>query len=523
MGKRYHVILFILLVVGGIFNFGLTVQAEDTMVRPVEINAANFPDKAFRDYLLAQDFGLDERLSGAEMDEVTIIDLSGKSSIISLQGIEYFQNLTLLYCDNTKISKLDVRNNTNLEILFCNNTGISELDVRNNTNLEILFCNNTAISELDVRNNTNLEMLICNNTEISELDVRNNTNLQNLTCNNTGISGLDVRNNTNLKVLYCDNTGISELDVRNNTKLQNFYCNNTGISELDVSKNTNLQNLVCSNTEISELDVRNNTKLELLFCFNTGISELDVHNNTNLAVLDCSGTIISNLDISMTSIDPNDLIRYSDFSNCKTPVPLLSGNIIELSQLPGIDASKIVGTIENATLSENSVEVNNPSEVVSYTYDCGLDMKETFTLEISSYEISYDANDGSGEMESDAASSDGTAFTLPENSFTAPIGKQFKEWEIKNPEENITIEAGGTYTFTEATTVYAVWEPITYTVDFKNEGQLLKSQTVEYGESAEAPEVAEKTGYIYSWDVDFSKITENLTVNLVQTPITYNI
>ncbi len=590
MGKRYQVILLILLVIGGIFGYGQTVQAEDTIAWPVEINAANFPDDEFRDYLLGEDFGADDKLTEAEIQEIKEIDVSGMSYITSLKGIEFFQNLETLfcvmtriteldisknlnlqslicneteiseldvrnntnlnnldcvmtritkldvsknpnlqylYCTSTKISELDVRNNPNLNNLDCANTKISELDVRNNPNLQYLYCTNTKISELDVSKNPNLQRLICTNTEISELDVRNNTNLDHLNCVNTKISELDVRNNTNLDHLNCANTKISELDVSKNPNLQTLYCNNTKISELDVSKNPNLQRLICNNTEISKLDVRNNpnlnnldcantkiseldvsknanlkylscnnrkiseldvsnnTNLQYLYCYNTEISELDVSKNTNLKylccnnteiseldvsknkqlkMLNCRSTRISNLDLSMTILVQAGEDKTSDFSNCKTPVLLSSKNMIDLSQLPGFNTSKIVdGTIENAMLSGDKLKVDEPSKVVSYSYDCGKNIKETFTLEISSYEISYDANGGLGKMESDKVPIDRTAVTLPENGFTAPTGKKFKEWAVGST-GGAKVKPGEPYTFTGATTVYAVWETIPETV-----------------------------------------------------------
>ncbi len=81
------------------------------------------------------------------------------------------------------------------------------------------------------------------------------------------------------------------------------------------------------------------------------------------------------------------------------------------------------------------------------------------TLEIvpDIYTISYNTNGGSGTMENNTAIQ-GIAFTLPNNGFIAPDGKQFKEWAIGDAATGTKVAAGGSYTFTATTTVYAVWE-----------------------------------------------------------------
>ena len=79
----------------------------------------------------------------------------------------------------------------------------------------------------------------------------------------------------------------------------------------------------------------------------------------------------------------------------------------------------------------------------------------------ATYTVSFDANGGSGTM-ADVTGVSGE-YTLPENGFTAPSGKQFKAWRVGGVEK----AAGDKITVTANTTVTAVWEDIpvvTYTV-----------------------------------------------------------
>lgn len=69
--------------------------------------------------------------------------------------------------------------------------------------------------------------------------------------------------------------------------------------------------------------------------------------------------------------------------------------------------------------------------------------------------ITYDANGGSGTMPPGSATA-GVPFKLSACTFTAPAGKQFKAWAISS-KNGAQVDAGEEFTFTEATTLYAIW------------------------------------------------------------------
>ena len=84
---------------------------------------------------------------------------------------------------------------------------------------------------------------------------------------------------------------------------------------------------------------------------------------------------------------------------------------------------------------------------------CGYVM-ENGTIPATGYTVSFDANGGTGTM-ADVTGVSGT-YTLPENGFTAPEGKQFKCWSVGGTEK----AARDKITVTADTTVKAVWENI---------------------------------------------------------------
>lgn len=76
-----------------------------------------------------------------------------------------------------------------------------------------------------------------------------------------------------------------------------------------------------------------------------------------------------------------------------------------------------------------------------------------FVCEYDGYTVTFDANGGSGTMNSQAVAPN-ASFTLPACTFTAPVGKRFKAWSIGGTEYAV----GATYSVTADTTVTAVWE-----------------------------------------------------------------
>ena len=175
------------------FNFG----------ECVFINSTTFPDKNFRDYILAQDYGSDRHLSDDEIAGVTELNVSSLD-IINLTGIEYFTALKVLNCSDNALSTLNVNKNTALEVLNCSHNNLSNISVNdNNTALTSLDCSYNHISDIVLTKNTELDYLCCDANQLEELDVSYNTKLKTLSCNQNKLTELNVSKNTVLENLYC--------------------------------------------------------------------------------------------------------------------------------------------------------------------------------------------------------------------------------------------------------------------------------------------------------------------------------
>lgn len=88
------------------------------------------------------------------------------------------------------------------------------------------------------------------------------------------------------------------------------------------------------------------------------------------------------------------------------------------------------------------------------------------------YPIIYDANGGSGTAPAEYGNAEGETFPAAANTFTAPPGMQFKEWNTQSDGQGIGYAAGATVTMPDhALTLYAIWENVTtYTITYDANG-----------------------------------------------------
>ena len=155
----------------------VSTQAEEDAVA---IDATNFPDGAFRQYV-ADNFDKDKdgALNQTERNAVKKIRIIG-SGCTSLQGLKYFSQLTDLLCGNNNLTELDVSENPELVRLICYNNSLTSLNLNKNTKLGSLNCNNNKLTVLDLRENKSLWWLRCNNNCLTSLDLRNNPQIGDL-------------------------------------------------------------------------------------------------------------------------------------------------------------------------------------------------------------------------------------------------------------------------------------------------------------------------------------------------------
>ena len=235
-------------------------------------------------------------------------------------------------------------------------------------------------------------------------------NLEKLYCYNNKLTSLDVSKNPELKELQCYGNKLTSLNVSENTVLETLYCFNNQLTELDVSKNTALKELGCAENKLTSLDVSKNTALQWLSCYNNKLTSLDVTQNTALKELSCYDNQLTSLDVSKTAVT-----TLNASGNKITIKVETTSRTFNLSTLPGFDVTKVTnwngGTVDGSTLT-----VNEGVNQVTYTYDCGNGLSETFTLNVNVVPDSTvtppSGGDGTGTT-TPPSGGDGTGTTTP--------------------------------------------------------------------------------------------------------------
>lgn len=187
-----------------------------------------------------------------------------------------------------------------------------------------------------------------------------------------------------------------------------------------------------------------------------------------------------------------------------------SGRAIDPNGLdaPLREASTLLGSGKSFLSSADGTIYDtlvDPSTILEDLTQCYLQVMNT----PASYTVTYDNNSGTGTMSTGTAL-EGIAFTMPSCTLTPPAGKQFKEWAIGSA-DGTKVATGGTYIFTENTTVYAVWEEEPFA------GTVIISGTLKFNETLTATvSGGNNTGILsYQW----KRGTTNLSTGATYTTV----
>ena len=335
----------------------------------------SIPDTAFLYALIEEgvDKNGDSLISVLEAESVTRLDIgadyecdpdaygcSGYGRIISLEGIEAFNNLDSLDCSIHRIKSLDVSRCNSLVYLECSFNPIKYLKISGCTNLKYLSCTDTELRELDLSDNPNFETIIARFNQFDTLNFTNNLKLKVVDLIFSGIKHIEIAGNPSLKELICTYTRLEELDISGCSSVVKVYCSGSYIENLYVTGCSELKTLNCSgNRKLSELDLSTNRKLTVLKCDQNNISQLNLSNNPYLVDLECWSNNLEYLDLSscplITSLNcsQNKLIGLN-ITGCTVLSTLrLSDNLIN-----SLDLSS------NISLKEIDIQYNMPLKEV---------------------------------------------------------------------------------------------------------------------------------------------------------------
>ena len=376
----------------------------------VAIDATNFPDPKFMEYVKKKDKDSNGILSQDELNAVKRINVQS-IGITKLKGVEHF---------------------TELERLDCRSNHLAVLDLKDNTKLISLLCAGNQLTNLNLSQNKNLVTLYCDQNQLTTLNLTNNTELGDLSCSYNQLTNLALTNNTELLELSCGQNYLTTLDLSTNTKLTKINCEVNQLSKLDLSKNINLETLYCSSNQLTTLDLSTNTKLKYLSCSSNQLAALDL---TNTAVTYLSG------------------------SNQERSVPVPEGSpSLDLTTLVADFDSEKMSDLNGTTNSGNNLSLTSQPELVTYTYKASTNNNLYVKLNIiygDAVKVTFDRNKGTGYMKGLSLKAD-SLYRLPACKFKAPAGKVFDQWEVNGTK----YDAGAEITVKSDITVKAIWKDL---------------------------------------------------------------
>ena len=181
-------------------------EKENSAAQGVAVNETNFPDAAFRAWLLRPEnlngAGVDGLLTDAERQAVTAMDVSNQG-IASLQGIEHFTQLKSLNASGNQMTSLTLKLPV-LEGLYVAYNQFTMLDVTGCPKLVDLNFEMNLLTQVDLSGNPELVQLYSRHNLLTSLDLSHNTKLED--------SGFVGRNN-DLRTLILPNVPGLQVDT----------------------------------------------------------------------------------------------------------------------------------------------------------------------------------------------------------------------------------------------------------------------------------------------------------------------
>ncbi|WP_196888129.1 hypothetical protein [Aureivirga sp. CE67] len=159
-------------------------------------------------------------IDNESVKSITKLSLAG-SEIKSLQGIEAFVNVKVVYCHDNQLTELDLSKNPNITFIDAHNNQISKTNFSNNVKLSQLGISNNKLTSLDLSKLTGLTKLFVNNNELTDLNLEKNKKLTDVYAfyndlktveanNGKHFDFFDVSNNPELKCIEIFNIKYAE-------------------------------------------------------------------------------------------------------------------------------------------------------------------------------------------------------------------------------------------------------------------------------------------------------------------------
>jgi len=367
------------------------------------------PDDKFEQVLidLGYDLGpLNDSILLTSIQNIKTLTVSYKE-VQDLKGIENFEYLEVLNCNNNLLTHLDLSKNLHLKKIYCQNNLLTDIDLGDNPELNYLSCYNNQITKLELETILILQYLVCNRNSLTKLNLSSNKSLSYLDASDNKLTSLNIRNGNNSNIsylnimsnefLYCVEVDdpIQALErtnwFRNGATSYSDNCDSFGDKMTYVPDDNFEQMLISSGLDypglndsvptdaikfLKWLDVGSSNisdltgieafvSLEDLRCSYNEIETLELSSNLNLKSINCDHNKLTQLDLSLNS---KLKFLYAN-NNLLTNINLQNGN----------NKNMVVNLLENPLLT--CIQVDDPiasyenpnwykSQCTGYSEDC---------------------------------------------------------------------------------------------------------------------------------------------------------
>lgn len=373
----------------------------------VSITEEVFPDEKLRNYVKQFDKDNDGILSEEERAAVLEINISGMG-ISSLEGIQVFDNLITLYC-----------NDNNIEILHLSGMGnLSRLEFGNNPlkSVGLFYCSSLIDLNIDEE-------------EIGKLEIEDCDRIEDIDINKTKANSVIIKNCRRLRSICIVESPINNLGIYACDNLENISAHECGLTELDIMENPELRDVNVSDNKLTAIKMMHCPRIEALDISKNAFEYLDLHDFEKLTYLNCSGNQLSNILVDenncIETIDINEnAFTQFDFSQFKKlNKAYLDNNKIKELVVPEDSA---LTTLSCAGNQMDKLEVKNKE---LQTLICSDNLLESIDLSNSKYLNKFNG-DSNRFTEIDFSNNNFISFLSVSNNI-------LKELDVSNCGENL--------------------------------------------------------------------------------------
>lgn len=340
----------------------------------------------------------------------------------------------IAYPNYTKDNYLSLDEISKIISLDVSESGITDLTgIEHFISLEYLNISVNNLAKLDLSKNILLDTIEASNNQLLE-SIELPKDIENIYINfNYSLKGVDISKYENLK---------------------NFYGADVKLDNIDLTNSAELIALDLSNTNLSQIDVSKNIKLEYLNVSENNLVELDLRSNTNLITVDATNNKINLIELPNSKRNGSEIEFYTQ----------------------QIQSGYEVIWYENDKLINGNINLSMKGQTL------------TSKTQAKSYSINFNANGGRGTMSSQVVKVN-EKINLIQNAFTRD-GYTFAGWAIGSNSETKYLDKAefelNKYPTNGKITLYAVWKPIKYTVEFDangGTGSMDRMENILYGTS----------------------------------------